>query len=459
MKYMIDNGVILRNDNPFKKEFTATLVDYGKTYKFDLKGYQLLMELTQPKDIAEFRKDFKRITNNKLNINSHELNEKVISFLNSGLEMKLITNNIYKYTNERTIPKSKFSFNNEPYRFPEDVIISLTGQCNLKCRHCMAQDISQEEDKLSYSRILQLLDEFDQYGLKVLKFSGRETTLHPKFWDILEYATSKRFAVTLLTNGKLLEVSNMRKLHAIKKRRKRGFNVSISLDGFDRESHEFIRGDGTFDVTVNNIINLISNGFIPCINTVIHKKNYKNIDKMIKFLMDLGVQYITLSMLMEIGEMKENNEIALDDFEISEAIIDMSDVVVNYKDKLTITLDTKHLKTDKLNTPSENLGWGKNVCPAGISSVFINHNGDVYPCVEGAGIKELVTGNILSTSLKNIWDSSAWHLYRGGWQIEELDSCKICKENNSCSLINCRIHPYIQNGNFWGTINNCKVIY
>jgi len=448
---MISRDVILRNDNPFKTEFIATITSQGKNYKLNRAGYMMLSMLIAPQSEESFKKIYSEASK-KFGI---ELgNNKHIDFLTSGVDLGLITTELYDYKHCIEIPEAKFSFLTKPYRFPEDIIISLTGVCNLECRHCMAIDISETRSLWTYNRLVEIIDELDYYGLKNLKISGRESTLFSDIWDIVEYATSKRFATTILTNGLLLNDNNIELLGELKERKQRGFNIAISLDGHDEESHEFLRGKNTFMTTINNLRKLVAKGIKPSINVVVHKKNYNSLNEMILLLIDIGIEFVTFGLLMDIGEKKSNNEIEVPMNNLHGIVKELEKLKIVYEDQIKITIDAKHLKHLRSSVQKT---MPINVCHAGITSMYINHDGDVYPCVEGAGIKELVVGNVLDKTVKSVWDSSSWHLYRGGWSLENIISCNNCELADNCNLVNCRIYPYVQHGSFFKPVNACRI--
>ena len=68
-----------------------------------------------------------------------------------------------------------------------------------------------------------------------------------KFPELVEYARSLGFKVGLSTNGTLVDEAFARMA------KKNNINVQISLDGTDRESHEFVRGKGTWDSVISAI--------------------------------------------------------------------------------------------------------------------------------------------------------------------------------------------------------------
>lgn len=127
---------------------------------------------------------------------------------------------------------------------PNKITFLQTMQCNLRCRHCCVADMpnqqmksmSLETAKTVLQRCLTLMDE----GKKGLSFLGGEPLCGDRFIELLEFASELGFQIGLSTNGLLVN----RKFAEIAK--KNNINVQLSLDGTDEESHEYVRGKGTW---------------------------------------------------------------------------------------------------------------------------------------------------------------------------------------------------------------------
>ena len=85
----------------------------------------------------------------------------------------------------------------------------VTFRCNEACIHCYNPGAAHAEgekndrkrDELSTEEAKSLFDQLADLGVFRLILSGGEATLRKDFWELLEYARSKGFAVALYTNG------------------------------------------------------------------------------------------------------------------------------------------------------------------------------------------------------------------------------------------------------------------
>jgi radical SAM protein with 4Fe4S-binding SPASM domain len=158
--------------------------------------------------------------------------------------------------------------------------VQITSRCNLKCRHCLLPSVSPQD--LSVSDVRQVVTEFNHLqGLKVI-VSGGEPLMHPEIDEILDTLKGLKLRKVLLTNGTLITPRTIPGLQGIQE-------IQISLDGL-RKGHEHLRGEGTFDKTVEAIRLCRQNGFKVSAATMLHRQNLDEIEQLSGFLRDLGVQ-------------------------------------------------------------------------------------------------------------------------------------------------------------------------
>ncbi len=83
--------------------------------------------------------------------------------------------------------------------------------------------------------------------------------------------------------------------------------IAISLDGSTKEEHEFIRGRNTYDRTIRNIREAVSNGVDVNLFYSIHKGNQDKTVQFLEFSKQLGVKTVNYSFLNEIGNAYTNH--------------------------------------------------------------------------------------------------------------------------------------------------------
>ena len=126
------------------------------------------------------------------------------------------------------------------------LIVELTNICNLHCAYCL-----RDEDALYHTPAnffsVELLrrvvrEAREPVGVKHVMFTGGETTLHPRFGEVLEVVGEEGLTCGFVTNGWHFE----RVWPAIKANRETVSNVAFSMDGATLEAHDRWRGEGSF---------------------------------------------------------------------------------------------------------------------------------------------------------------------------------------------------------------------
>ena len=84
---------------------------------------------------------------------------------------------------------------------PDRVSVNLTLRCNLTCTMCTT---CYDAPELSYDEVCRLIDETAEWGVEVFNPLGGEPFMRGDIEDILSYAVSKGFFVSLTTNGTLI---------------------------------------------------------------------------------------------------------------------------------------------------------------------------------------------------------------------------------------------------------------
>jgi len=174
----------------------------------------------------------------------------------------------------------------------------ITDRCNLRCRHCYIGDGLHQD--LPLGKIFKVLKEFEEIqGLRLL-LSGGEPLLHPHFWDINEIVREYPFRSILLSNGTLITKDIAKRL--------RVHEVQVSLDGM-REGHESIRGEGTFDKTLQAIGHLQEANIQVSVATMIHRKNLKEFDGLGSLIQSKNIREWNVDVPCIAGRMEENRDI------------------------------------------------------------------------------------------------------------------------------------------------------
>src|SRR5207237_625940 len=120
--------------------------------------------------------------------------------------------------------------------------------CNITCTHCFisCSPANHAHEMLSLAEVEARLAEAKPLGVREYYFTGGEPFLNRDMLPILT-ATLRQGPATVLTNGMLLRKEVCRRLRELADGSEYSLDIRVSLDGFDRESHDAIRGAGVWD--------------------------------------------------------------------------------------------------------------------------------------------------------------------------------------------------------------------
>ena len=164
----------------------------------------------------------------------------------------------------------------------------LTEGCNLRCRHCWIAPKYQSEANqypaLDLDLFKSIIEQAKPMGLSGVKLTGGEPLLHPQINEILEYIQTEDLRLTVETNGVLCTAELAEKVAECK-----NTFVSVSLDGADSGTHEWVRGvEGCFEAALKGIGNLVEVGLRPQIIMSIMRQNKDQMESVVRLAERLG---------------------------------------------------------------------------------------------------------------------------------------------------------------------------
>lgn len=157
--------------------------------------------------------------------------------------------------------------------------------CNIECTHCFisCSPKNHAHEMLSLADVERRLAEARELGVREYYFTGGEPFMNRDMLPILE-ATLKQGPATVLTNGMLLRAEVCRRLRELSDASEYSLDIRVSLDGFDRESHDAIRGRGVWDRVMIGLKNLADAGIDPVITVTTAAEGVASAEGRTRFL-------------------------------------------------------------------------------------------------------------------------------------------------------------------------------
>ena len=134
--------------------------------------------------------------------------------------------------------------------------------CNIECKNCYIQS-SPKNDRLVYltfNEVKSFIDEAIDKDLETeeIGFTGGEPFMNKDILKMIEYSLSKNFKVLVLSNAMR---PMLNKKEDLLKLNHKNLTIRVSIDHYQKEKHEEIRGKNTFDVMMEGLQWLNSNNF------------------------------------------------------------------------------------------------------------------------------------------------------------------------------------------------------
>jgi radical SAM protein with 4Fe4S-binding SPASM domain len=168
--------------------------------------------------------------------------------------------------------------------------LELTYRCNLHCVHCYTDPYNAKEffpRELSLEEILRLIDEMRDLGIIWLNLTGGEIFMHPRFFDIYEYAYHKGLLLMLYSNGTLFTKAIIERL-----KRFPPFSIDVSCHSIHEQTFDqFTQVSGSFRAFMRGMDLLQHSGLPFCFKTTAMKWNKEELPQIKRFIESLGQQF------------------------------------------------------------------------------------------------------------------------------------------------------------------------
>ena len=188
-----------------------------------------------------------------------------------------------------------------PARYRESVHWSVTGLCNLKCRHCFMSAPHAKHGSPSTKELLSIVEQLAECGVFSVGITGGEPLIREDFPEIVESLSAHEIRITALyTNGWLVSGDLLDMLE--KNRQHPSFQ--LSFDGIGR--HDFLRGVAGAEKRTTDALKLLQErGYNVSASMCLHRKNADTLRESVRMLADLGVKSLKCGAIMDLGEWTE----------------------------------------------------------------------------------------------------------------------------------------------------------
>lgn len=198
--------------------------------------------------------------------------------------------------------------------------LSVTDNCNMRCQYCMPAEgveFSPVKELLTWEEMFLLASTFVELGIKKIRITGGEPFVRKGLMDFLHKLAGLEGLeeISITTNATLIgeHIAALKSLKIL--------NINVSMDSLDKNRFNAITRRDYFDVVLNNVHQLLQNGFNVKINCVVMKGlNTEDIIPFINFANAYNVDVRFLEEMPFNGDSKGFDRLEWDHLKIMDVI-------------------------------------------------------------------------------------------------------------------------------------------
>lgn len=268
----------------------------------------------------------------------------------------------------------KYQFEHLTLKTPWFVLWEVTERCPLKkrCLFCYRPDEVKISDPQP-EECNRIINELVINQVPWVTLLGGEPLCFDRLMLIIRQLRSHRIFVKVITNGVLVTDENADQLADA------GVNqVAVSLDGLDKETHDWSRGEGAFDKTITAIEILQKRVPFVSVSLTVSNRTFEQLDDLPQFCQQIGIREVYISPLRETPNTEISPELNI---MTQEQRSQLYQKVVNCCNS----------ELDVICIPE---------CSCGRSSCVIHADGTFTPCP----FAQRIYGNVYQEGLATLWN-------------------------------------------------------
>jgi radical SAM protein with 4Fe4S-binding SPASM domain len=268
---------------------------------------------------------------------------------------------------------------------PVEYIVETTAKCNIYCPMCPRETHPQPKEDMDEAVFRKLITESAGTAEHMMLIGLGEPLLDPRIFDRIHYCSQHGISALISTNGTLLDAQAAARLLDSPLS-----HITLSFDGFSKETFEFYRKGARFERVRENFLRFCQ---------MKHERRSR--------------LQITVQMVRMDGNRHE--EEAFRRFWRSVPGVDL----IRVKDD----------ETNVLASPTAARTGARRCHYLWRGAMYVKHNGDVYPCCQSYMLDGSPVGNIRRQSLREIFNGEAMRRMRrlhAEGRAGEIDICSRC---------------------------------
>ncbi len=328
----------------------------------------------------------------------------------------------------------------------------ITDNCDQRCKHCYIfsennckaldyMDWEQLED--TFYNCLDFCKVYDR--LPYFYITGGDPILHHDFWELLKLLKKHEIPFTILGNPFHLNDKVCRELKSLGCEK-----YQLSLDGM-RETHDWFRKPGSFDITLEKLDCIKNVGIRAVIMTTVSGKNIEEITDIIDTVANKADVFAFARYCPTSGEKDTNIEplryrelLQLCDKKFKEYEAQGCTTYFNKKDHLWTLYEYETGEFKIPENADKDMIYGG--CNCGNCHLTILPNGDIFACRRVHNSK---VGNVFEDRIADVWVCEM-EQYRDYTKFEKCSKCELKAWCRGCPAV-----ASGKDGNFYAADPQC----
>ena len=335
---------------------------------------------------------------------------------------------------------------------------SITGKCNMNCRHCFLSAPEAKYGELATEECLSIIDQIADANIGKVSLTGGEPLVREDFWQLVDALLAKRIVIhQIYSNGLLLTDEFLQELSS------RQMNPTIFLSLDCTGGHDWMRGiEGAEKAVMRAIERTHEHGFSMAIETALHKGNLPQLMATYHLLKSLGVHSWKVSATVGVGNWaQEKGQYDLSQKEFFDPYLELIEQYQRDGAPLTIQLGgfyfcekgSNQYKVPILKFDGSERMLKQPVCRSARLNPYVMADGTLLPCIP-------MTGTFLEDEMPTLRktpisaameDSRFFELIdmRLETLLQHNKECDSCEYKLQCGM-GCRAQAMLATGDYYG---------
>ena len=181
------------------------------------------------------------------------------------------------------------------------VVFHVTDRCQLSCRHCLRDRGPQRQD-IPVDLVRAVLDQARTlYACDHVGLTGGEPTLHPELEAIIDAVVDRDMTWHMITNGHGFDRRVVPLLDERRPREEAITAIDFSLDGADEQTHDQIRGRGSYRQVIKAITMCKMRGLPFMLQMTVNALNHDQVERFALSASHLGAARVSFGFTQATG--------------------------------------------------------------------------------------------------------------------------------------------------------------